>query len=931
MFIEKRSSITSMLLLMLILLLAWGLRLHALDRQSFWSDEGLSVHYAGWPVGELLQRLTVGFHNPLYFLGLHFWMGLAGRTDWGIRFYSAFFSLLAVPLLFLLGRRLYGRTVGLLAALLLAANPFAVYYAQEARMYAQVLALSLGVAVAFVLALNHNRFVHWLAFVLLTTACLYTHYFAALAPIAMAVYYVISWLNGRHRSTLGRWLLAHLAVTVLYAPWLTNAFGVVSAPSWQEPTPAWRLPWNVLLSFSLGEVFPFSAGTWLAIAFAVLFLLGCYGLYRQAAIGHRSGGTTPQDDGGASALVFIYLAVPLLAMMALAWSGRGVLDKYVMVALPPFCLTLALGVRTVFDFTSAALGGNRASRAKYAAFVVAAGAVTLILAADAVALNAYYTDTRYFKHDYRSVAAHIVAHERSGDVILADGINPNIIFERYYAGQLPIHRVDLGEPDQEEALLAELASEHDRAWLVLNFHEPARIELWLENHGYQLYHDKFSNVDLYLYALPKDVTPDGWVNEPPQEASGPARLAAYQLRRPADMAETVFFDLVWRVTQSPGIPYKVSVRLNDPAGVAVWVRDRFPIDGIIPSATWQPNRTYHDRLGIPVPRGTLPGQYTISLVLYEAANGREVVKATLGTIDIEPQRLVGGSREADDCPADSRGNSTIAPEGEPFGAALKLCGSDVPPGPIKAGETRTLFLLWRVRQSPGETAAVFRLVDRGRTLSEQRIAHVAYPSSGWRPGEWVRYPYTFKLDPALSGGKYDLTLDLVHEGSGQSLRAQPFTLLRIDVRARPRDYRKPGRIAHPVSAQLGDSVRLLGYDVNPTEASVGGTVNLTLHWEALRPMATDYTVFTHLLTPDGQLAAGHDSPPLNGEAPTTSWLAGEFLTDRYRLVVPPDAAPGQYPVEVGMYDPLTGQRLPVTMDGVPQPDGRVLLPPIHVR
>ncbi len=934
---EKCNSLTYTFLLILILLLGWGLRLHALDRQSFWSDEGLSVHYAGSPVGELLQRLTVGFHNPLYFLGLHFWMDLAGRSDWGIRFYSAFFSMLAVPLLYMLGRQLYGRSVGLIATLILAANPFAIYYAQEARMYAQVLALSLGVAVTFLLAVNYNWFIHWLAFVVLTTACLYTHYFAALAPIAMAVYYVISWLNGRYRATAGRWLLAHLAVAILYAPWLTNAFGVVSAPSWQEPTPAWRLPWNVLVSFSLGEVFPFAAGTWLAVAFAVLFWLGCYGMYRRAVASRQHGKFVRQHDPdtgdmaeGSAGLVPIYLAVPLLAMMVLAWSGRGVLDKYVMVALPPFCLTLALGVQTLSDLTSAALSHKPAGQ--YAGVVLAVAALALILATDAVALKAYYTDVRYFKHDYRSVAAHITAHERSGDVILADGINPNIIFERYYTGRLPIHRVDLGEADQEEALLAELASAHDRAWLVLNFHEPGRIELWLENHGYQLYHDEFSNVDLYLYALPKDMAEGGWVNEPPQEASGPVRLAAYRLQRLAGAAETVYLDLVWRVAQPPGVPYKVSVRLTDPTGLAVWVRDRFPVDGIIPSATWPPGRDLHDRLGIPIPPGTLPGKYIISAVLYEATTGREVVKAALGPLELEPQRLASGPLEAaGQCPANSRGSSRIAPGGEPFGAALTLCGYDAPTGPAKAGERLTMFLLWRVRQAPGEVVAVFRLIDRGTVLSEQRIAHAAYPSSGWQPGEWVRYPYAPRLEPALDAGRYDLTVNLERADSGQPLRGQPFTLMQVDIRARPREYRRPGRIAHPLQAQLGDGVRLLGYDLIPDEATPGGTITLTLYWEALGTMEANYPVFTHLLTPDGRLAAGHDSPPLNGDAPTTSWLAGEFLTDRYQLPVPPDAAPGEYPVEVGMYDPTTGQRLPVTVDGVPQPDGRVLLSPTRIR
>ncbi len=208
-------------LVALIVLLGFVLRVYALDQQSFWSDEGLTVHYIGGTVADVIQRITVGFHNPLYFTALHFWAGAAGTSDWAIRYFSVVCAVLAIPLIYVLGRHLYGRTAGLIAALLLATNPFAVYYAQEARMYAQILALSLGVAVTLLLALRRNRLVYWLGFVLFSAGCLYTHYFAALGPAAAAVYYVLSWLRGRYRPLLGAGC-SHRAHRVLYA-WLAIA------------------------------------------------------------------------------------------------------------------------------------------------------------------------------------------------------------------------------------------------------------------------------------------------------------------------------------------------------------------------------------------------------------------------------------------------------------------------------------------------------------------------------------------------------------------------------------------------------------------------------------------------------------------------------------------------------------------------------------
>lgn len=75
-------------------------------------------------------------------------------------------------------------------------------------------------------------------------------------------------------------------------------------------------------------------------------------------------------------------------------------------------------------------------------------------------------------------------------------------------------------------------------------------------------------------------------------------------------------------------------------------------------------------------------------------------------------------------------------------------------------------------------------------------------------------------------------------------------------------------------------------------------------------METIYTVFTHLLNPSGMVRGQLDQPPLGGEAPTTTWLPGEVLVDRYVIPIAPDAPPGTYQVEIGMYNPATLERLP---------------------
>ena len=125
---------------------------------------------------------------------------------------------------------------------------------------------------------------------------------------------------------------------------------------------------------------------------------------------------------------------------------------------------------------------------------------------------------------------------------------------------------------------------------------------------------------------------------------------------------------------------------------------------------------------------------------------------------------------------------------------------------------------------------------------------------------------------------------------------------------------EPPPIAHPLSAHFGDSIALLGYDLEkelpPTSERMGGVLHLTLYWKSLKPMTQPYTVFTHLVGPDGQLAGQQDNMPLRDTAPTTCWLPGEVIADPYDIPISPRATPGNYVLETGFYLWETGERLP---------------------
>jgi len=123
-------------------------------------------------------------------------------------------------------------------------------------------------------------------------------------------------------------------------------------------------------------------------------------------------------------------------------------------------------------------------------------------------------------------------------------------------------------------------------------------------------------------------------------------------------------------------------------------------------------------------------------------------------------------------------------------------------------------------------------------------------------------------------------------------------------------------------AELGDHIALVEAQIVPPAARPGESVEVRVRWYVPRGVPQqDYTTLIHLGQPDAPPLSTGDSPPLRGDYPTRVWSNGETIDDSYTLLIPADLSPGRYPVWIGMYDPATGQRLPVTVEGELQPNG----------
>ena len=131
--------------------------------------------------------------------------------------------------------------------------------------------------------------------------------------------------------------------------------------------------------------------------------------------------------------------------------------------------------------------------------------------------------------------------------------------------------------------------------------------------------------------------------------------------------------------------------------------------------------------------------------------------------------------------------------------------------------------------------------------------------------------------------------------------------------------------------RLAGGMAFLGYDLEKPTYQRGEPIRLTLHWQAQEGQRRAYTVFTHILRADGVQTAGWDNPPCQTTCPTDTWRQGEIIRDEYAVPTAHDWQPGEYTIEIGMYDPDTGERLKV-LDGQGQPIGdRITLETVMIR
>jgi len=518
----------------LVLLLAFALRVYKLGDQNVWWDEGFSVWVARHDLGALTTIAAGDTHPPLYYWLLNQWMLVTGPSEFAIRLPSLMFGVIAVALVYRLARLLGGRfpiLVATLAALLLATSRFHIWWSQEIRMYSLAAMWGVASSLALLMALRTRTTRWWAAYLLTTVAGMYSLYLSAFVLAAQNVFILWWWIARfrrqqpvtRHQIT--GWIGIQVMGALAMLPWL--AYTLPKMKSWSaasqfSPLTYMQLYWTVL---TLG-ITTFVERYWAANLLVLGVIVAGVTVWRRNAIRNT------QHEPSVLPLASCLLLVPALGIFILLSLPQGLFyrppleARYQLLSVPALALVLAISIRALWEWRK----------------VAGAVAAVVILALTVWVLPGYY-DGRHLRDDFQTMTRAVAAYAEPGDALLLVSGDRFPLFQFRYdvlpnRDQLPdvtTLSVVKVTPQDVERVLVPLAASHKRVWLAeveKNLQDAdGLLGGWLDKNRNIVWREDYSYNRLSLYSVE---------SEPPVVGG---RYGQYPVTGELDNADVLSYDL----------------------------------------------------------------------------------------------------------------------------------------------------------------------------------------------------------------------------------------------------------------------------------------------------------------------------------------------------------------------------------------------------
>jgi mannosyltransferase len=458
------------LLLTGLVAVALAVRLIGLTRESLWYDEAYSVWISNMNIASLKLLWDWKIEFPLYYLLFYYWLRLFGQGEFAVRLFGALAGTAAVVPMYRLGKELFGRRVGVIAALLLAVSPYHIWYSQEVRMHSWAVLLTLLSLYAFWRVVRGGAWGWWLLHTAVTGLSLHLHYYIGWIVLAENAYYLVyTWrarggLFSREGWRALRWWLLDQGIVLLIAIPAAAVFlaRFVSSNDWGWLVESYHAPGlrelaDLIGIYVLGTAFP--GPSWLrwGITLGVLALAawGMWRVYRKRV-----------TEGTAWAGLWLALAalgLPVSLIFILGQFAAVWVYRYLLLFIPGFLLLVAVGIARV-PWAGVRLGT-----------LAALGLVCLY------AWGGMYVGQH--KEDWRGVAAYITAHSGPDDLIVIMDEECRVPFNYYFGpagARVEVSRfADNATLDQATTdIQAKLQGQ--RVWLVISHADGSGLEQRIE-------------------------------------------------------------------------------------------------------------------------------------------------------------------------------------------------------------------------------------------------------------------------------------------------------------------------------------------------------------------------------------------------------------------------------------------------------------------
>jgi hypothetical protein len=381
---------------------------------------------------------------------------------------------------------------------------------------------------------------------------------------------------------------------------------------------------------------------------------------------------------------------------------------------------------------------------------------------------------------------------------------------------------------------------------------------------------------------------------------GVARIEALTAPSIIQAGEQAEARILWQPLTARPQPYQLWLHVDDPESGMQWGNATLEP---YPASQWDPSEPVLSRLTIRTDPTAIPDQYQVTLGLSASRGnapqptalwqGKRTERVPMGTIALAPGKSDLAMVEL---PADMQPVHGLSSGG------LELLAGRVPSTEVSPGARVRVGLLWRIVSDAPPTQVNLRLLRENGEIVQSTALPIARGRSLQRG--------------AL---RDEQVLELSARAPAESLRLQAgvngsvsdIGVLKVAGRKRTFDT------AATPKAVFGESMALLGYELESARTNV----TVKLRWRAEAQMDKSYKIFVHVLDDAmSNVLAQRDAEPQDGRAPTPGWLPGEIIDDELEVSLPSSMLSGEYPIEVGVYEERSGERL-----RLPNGDSRVVL------